>query len=281
MTRDNGRDGPPPSGGRGQAGECVRVVAPAEGAPRRARMARSSGRGRPAVRVSLLGTFALTEDGVSRAIPKAARRLVALLALHRRGLSRSRAAALLTPHLEPDSAAGSLRATLARLRATGLHLLAPEEGSLRLADDVSVDAWEQEALAVQLASDAAELPDAIEIDELVVELLPGWDDDWVLFERARLQDLFLHALEAHARRLAAQGTEVAALSAAYEVLRADPLRESAARLLVEMHLAEGNHAQAVRAYLDFRQRVRAALGVEPSGAMRALVAPLLPTSRGA
>jgi DNA-binding SARP family transcriptional activator len=215
--------------------------------------------------------FALSEDGISREIPRAARRLIALLALNRRGLSRTRAAMLLTPHLEPESAAGSLRATLARLRTSGPPVLETQADTLRLAPGVTVDAWELEGLAACMALSADASPERVSLDDFALELLPGWDDDWVLFERARLQDLFLHALEAHARQLASAGSVLPALAAAYEALRVDPLRESTARLLIEMYLAEGNQARAARAYLDFRQRLRSALGIEPSEAMRSLV----------
>ena len=63
--------------------------------PARRRMRRSTRRARtdPQVRVSLLGAFALTVDGAARELPRGARRLVALLGLHPRGLSRIAAAA--------------------------------------------------------------------------------------------------------------------------------------------------------------------------------------------
>lgn len=249
--------------------------APAEGAPRRARSARTNGRGPSAVRVSLLGAFALIEDGVSREIPKGARRLVALVALYPRGISRTRAAKLLTPHLEDASATGSLRATLARLRASSPAVLVADATTLRIASGVAVDAWELESLAARVAASAEPPPEPVDLDHLLLELLPGWEDDWVIFERARLQDLFLHALEAYARQLASAGSLIPALTTAYAALRVDPLRESAARVLIELQMHEGNQAQAARSYLDFRERMRRAMGVEPSESMRALVAPLL------
>lgn len=253
----------------------MRVDAPAEGAPQRVRNARTTRSRASAVRVSLLGAFSVSEDGVGREIPKGARRLVALVALYRRGISRVRAATLLTPHLETPSAAGSVRATLARLRATGPPVLAADATTLRIAPGVTVDAWELESLAAQVAASPEPPREPIDLDSLLLELLPGWEDDWVIFERARLQDLFVHALEAHARQLASAGSVIPALTTAYEALRVDPLRESAARVLIELQMSEGNQAQAARSYLDFRQRMRQAMGVEPSEALRALVAPLL------
>jgi DNA-binding SARP family transcriptional activator len=56
---------------------------------------------------------------------------------------------------------------------------------------------------------------------------------------------------------------------------AEPLRESAHRELVEVHLAEGNVAEAVRQYDVYRHMLRRQLGLAPSPVMRRLVAPLL------
>ena len=36
----------------------------------------------------------------------------------------------------------------------------------------------------------------------VMDLLPGWYDDWVIFERERIRQWLLHALEGLSRRLA-------------------------------------------------------------------------------
>jgi DNA-binding SARP family transcriptional activator len=51
----------------------------------------------------------------------------------------------------------------------------------------------------------------------------------------------------------------------------EPLRESAHRALVRVHLAQGNVAEAVRAYESFRALLAADLGVEPTAQMDALV----------
>lgn len=266
---------PPPGLSARPWGELVHLDAPADEADRRATQARAR-RGRlPAVRIALLGGFSLTEDGVPRALPRGAQRLLALLALERRGISRAHAAALLTPHLEPASTTGSLRATLTRLRATRLPVLDADASRLQLLSHVAVDAWEFEERVLRLGSRPDDGADAFDPRSLRTELLPGWEDEWVLFERARLQELVLLALESRARQLARAGDLVGAFTTAFEALRLDPLRESAARVLIELQLSEGNHAQAVRTYLEFRRRVRQVLDAEPSEAMRALVAPLI------
>jgi DNA-binding SARP family transcriptional activator len=87
---------------------------------------------------------------------------------------------------------------------------------------------------------------------LDVELLPGWNEDWVTGERDRLRQLRLRALERISGLLLARGRYAAALAAALEVTRADPLRESAHRVVIVAHLAEDNVAEALRHYELFR-----------------------------
>jgi DNA-binding SARP family transcriptional activator len=111
------------------------------------------------------------------------------------------------------------------------------------------------------------LPD----DALRGDLLPGWYDDWVLLERERLRQLRMHALEAVARRLGEAGRYGDALQAAYAAMRAEPLRESAHRIVIRLHLAEGNVCEARRAYEQFRVLLADELGVQPSEQMARLV----------
>ncbi len=104
--------------------------------------------------------------------------------------------------------------------------------------------------------------------------LPGWHDDWVLVERERLRQLRLYALETLAARLAAAGRPGDAVAAAHFAVRGEPLRESTYRLLVRVHLAEGDVAAAVSAYRQFRTRLRDELGIDPTDQLTRLVAHL-------
>ena len=103
------------------------------------------------------------------------------------------------------------------------------------------------------------------------ELLPGWYDDWVLLERERIRQLRMHALEHVATRLTAAGRYGDALQVAYAAVGAEPLRESAHRTVVRVHLAEGNLVEALRAYEQFRILLRDDLGIQPSELMVRLV----------
>jgi DNA-binding SARP family transcriptional activator len=103
-----------------------------------------------------------------------------------------------------------------------------------------------------------------------LDLLPGWYDDWVIFEREGIRQRLLHALETLSRRLAA-GRHAEAVEAAISAVGADPLRESANRVLVEAHFAEGNLVEARRAYDRYRGIVGRELGVEPGPELRRLL----------
>ncbi|WP_231905541.1 AfsR/SARP family transcriptional regulator [Streptomyces davaonensis] len=96
------------------------------------------------------------------------------------------------------------------------------------------------------------------------DLLPDWDDNWVVLEREWLRRLRLQALDILAERLARHNMPALALEAALASIRIEPLREYPHRAAVSAHLAEGNMIEALRHYEAFRQLLRTELGAEPS-----------------
>jgi DNA-binding SARP family transcriptional activator len=104
-----------------------------------------------------------------------------------------------------------------------------------------------------------------------IDLLPGWYDDWALMERERIRQRMLHALEALSRNLASQGRWAEAVETALAAVTAEPLRESAQRTLIEVHLAEGNWIEGRRAFDAYRELLRHELGAEPSADLAALI----------
>jgi DNA-binding SARP family transcriptional activator len=227
-------------------------------------------------RVALLDGFSL-EIGDGRPgtcvddLPRGVQRLVAHLSLAGRP-ARGAIAGLLWPDVPEEHAHGSLRSALWRLQKVVPGLVESSGGALGLAAGVRVDvreftAWAQTVLDPAAGADGLVVPDVA----LQGELLPGWYDDWVLLERERLRQLRMHALEVRAERLVAAGRHGEAIEAAYAAVRGEPLRESAHRVLMRAHLAEGNVAEAVRAYEAFCQLLQEELGVLPTAQMQALV----------
>ena len=257
----------------------MRADLPPGGTAGRARRTRS-GRTPRDVHVSVLGEFAVAAGGSERAVPRDGQRLVALLALSPGGLHRSVAARRLTPHLEAASAQSSLRKTLTRLRATRLPLIEADGGMLRLHPRATVDLREAEALAARLtASPDEDIPDD-RLEILAREPLLGWSEGWAERAREALRGRFLRALDARARRLAARGERDRALAVAQLAWDAHPLRETTAGVVIGIHIADENRAQALDLYLGFARQLADELGVEPAQQLRELVAPLLRSRPG-
>ena len=80
------------------------------------------------------------------------------------------------------------------------------------------------------------------------DLLPDWNEDWVLIERERFRQARLHALEALCDRFSEAGRMMPAIQAGLAAVTADPFRESAHRALIRTHLREGNRSEALRQY---------------------------------
>jgi DNA-binding SARP family transcriptional activator len=79
-----------------------------------------------------------------------------------------------------------------------------------------------------------------------------------------LRLLALNALERLSSRLVADGSFALAMEAALEAVHAEPLRESAHRALIAVHLAQGNIDEARRHFARLTELLHRELGVAPS-----------------
>jgi DNA-binding SARP family transcriptional activator len=217
------------------------------------------------VLLSLLNAFELRRDGLLVHLPLSAQRLLAFVALHEHPLLRIFVAGTLWIDASDDRAGASLRSSLWRLNRNGHPVVEATSTHLRLAPDVDVDLRRALGVAHRLLEGSADAAD-LEVAEgtLGGELLPDWYDEWLLFERERFRQLSLHALEALAERRVRDGELPQALEAALSAVRGEPLRESAHRVLIRVHLAEGNRGEALRQYEVCRRLLRNRLGIEPS-----------------
>lgn len=223
------------------------------------------------VRVTLLGAFAVACDGVSVSLPMSVQRLVAFLALHRNPILRPYIAGSLWPDSSDGRAAANLRSALWRFQRSGLGVVEAADQRLRLGVDVHVDLHEAEALARRvLDDDFADILD-VAASLLARDVLPDWYDDWVLIEHERFRQLRLRALDALCDRLTRAGRLREALDAGLSSVAGEPLRESAHRALVRVHLADGNAGEAIRQYRFCRRLLRERLGIDPSHRMRELI----------
>ena len=229
----------------------------------------------PHIRVSLLNSFDLSCDGTTIGLPGGIQRLVAFLALHDHPLLRAHVAGALWLDAPEERAAASLRSSLWRLNQPGLKVVDGRNGRIELAPGVAVDLRDATALAQDLFSGSGGSEDPAGITRaLSGDVLPDWYDEWVVMERERFRQLRLHALEALAEQLLVEGRLGQAVEAAQSAAVAEPLRESAHRLLVRIHLVEGNPGEAIRQFRLCERLFREQLGVAPSARMQALVEPL-------
>ena len=185
----------------------------------------------------------------------------------------------------PSGGEALLAPPLSRLRkALGKNRLAGRtELHLNLGEEASIDCEvAQEKLArAQEASGGGSDPDGLAVawsDALEAErifeggLLPGLEARWIDEHRAHFEELRLQTLETVARIGARLGSaeRARAEKAARNAVEASPFRESAQVALIEALEAQGNVAEALRAYEELRVLLRDELGTFPSAALNAV-----------
>jgi DNA-binding SARP family transcriptional activator len=226
------------------------------------------------VELTLLGSFGLSLDGEPVALPMSAQRVLAFVALHRRPLQRPYVAASLWLDSPEDRAFASLRSALWRLGRHGRPIVQPQAQMLALAGDVEVDLCDAEAEARRVLDGTEAAPSSSQVSALSDDVLPDWYEDWIVLERERYRQLRLRALDALCERLTTADRLAEALEAGLAAVAGEPLRESAHRAVIRVHLAEGNIGEALRQYNLCRRLLREQLGVEPSKWMQELIGPL-------
>jgi DNA-binding SARP family transcriptional activator len=228
----------------------------------------------PAVLLLGGGPYVLL-DGCQREVPEGSKRLLAFAALNAHRVDRQQMAGCLWPAGSDQRAAGNLRSALWRLKCAGINVIEGDKFSLRLQAGTAVDVSVVSDWAIRLIGGSAAQSDLCLVNwpADAMDLLPGWYDDWVVFERERVRQRLLHALEALSRHLIQIGRCAEAVDAAISAVGVDPLRESASRILIEAHLAEGNLVEGRRAYERYRDTLGRELGVEPSQQLTDLVRP--------
>ncbi|MHB8959415.1 MAG: AfsR/SARP family transcriptional regulator [Candidatus Limnocylindrales bacterium] len=228
------------------------------------------------MRLSLISGFELSWRGRRVVLQSSAQRLVAFLALRDRPAERQHLAGSLWLDGPDERAMANLRSTLWRVRRAGCPIVQILGEQLALDPAVVVDVRELTDLAHRVF-DGSEQADEEWLSRVAQggELLPSWDDEWVVVERERIRQLRLHALELLCDRLAAAGQFGRAVEACLAAVSGEPLRESAQRSLIKVYLAEGNVGDALGQYRTYRQLMHDELGLEPSNQMEDLVRDLM------
>ena len=227
------------------------------------------------VTLRLLKGFALLVEGERITLSSSAQQLLAFLALQGRPRSRTFVARTLWPEATTTRANANLRSSLWRALRTEPGIIDASAQEVALAADIRVDVHDAIARAHQLLDKSSLCEDILTKqtwDDLSSDLLPEWsDNEWVLLEQEQYHQLRLYALEAMARRLTAAGRHGEAVAAGLAAVQAEPLRESAHRVLINAHLAAGNRAEAQHQFDQCRRVLLDELGLEPPDALRDLL----------
>ncbi len=233
-----------------------------------------------AFNLSLIHDFELWHGDELVRMSPSSQRLVGFVALHDRPVRRSKVSGTLWLDSSEERAGASLRSALWRIPAPGgVNVLTASGTHLCLDARVQVDLRTAIARAHRLLEGAqlnlAVIDVACELRYFSGDLLPGWYDDWLVMERERFHCLRLQVLDKLGDQLCASGRLGDALRVGLAAVQAEPLRETAHRLLIRVHLEQGNIAEAIRQYRFYEHLLAHELGAAPSHAMRALVGPCL------
>lgn len=138
------------------------------------------------------------------------------------------------------------------------------------ADELDIDRYEGLALAARQLFATGEHVEALDQMTEAETLWTGRpygefaDDNWALPEVARLMELHWATNELQAEALLAVGQPANAVTLLEALIRSEPLRERPRSLLMRALYEAGRHAEALRAFQDFRRLLVDEIGVEPS-----------------
>jgi DNA-binding SARP family transcriptional activator len=249
------------------------------------------------IRVEVLGGFRIAGLGADpgsaapgldpggAALSDGTRRLIAALAIRARPADRGTLASQLWPDAVDGRAQSSLRSAIARLGDGGREIVDSASGGLVLQDAVAVDLRTARATAGRLldqrqaeaeADDADLAPEAVEL--FSHDLLPDWFDGWLEPAAEEWRHLRVNALEAQSAALLLRARLHEAAAAARRAIDVDPLRETAQRCLIAVHVTAGNQSDALRAFAIYRTRLDREVGLEPTAMLTDLVSGLRPRS---
>lgn len=102
------------------------------------------------------------------------------------------------------------------------------------------------------------------------DLLDGWYDDWCIFERERLQNIYLLILDKLMSYSAEHREYEAGQGYGYTILRYDHARERTHRQLMYLKYMGGDRTGALRQYDRCAEALKEELGVKPERRTKAL-----------
>jgi DNA-binding SARP family transcriptional activator len=231
--------------------------------------------------VRLLGEVRATVDGEivpELATPRMQRLLARVVLASDAGVLRDQ----LAGELWPDSSAAQGRTNLRKLlhdlrRSTPGPLALVDAGGRTVRWSAGPSAW----VDVAAFTDAVARGDLAEaVGSYGGDLLPGFDDDWVVEERERLRRRAVEALAGLATAAEAEGRDTEVIEHARRLLRLDPLHEPAVRLLMRALIRQGERSEALRTYHRLTAGLERDLDISPEPETTALAEELRSAALG-
>lgn len=249
----------------------------------------------PLLQAKLLGDFFLSCDDkpIIGIITERSRALLAYLLLYQHTPQpRHRLAFHLWPESTDSQARTNLRKELSNLRRSlpnADQWLRIDAKTLQWHPSVTVTldvAQFEEAIKaadpglVQLSANNAtqELEQALGLYQ--GNLLPECDDEWIVPERERLQQMHVSALEQLIDLFQKQQNYRSGLKYAQQLLRIDPFNEATYCTLMRLHRSSGDRANALQTYHRCMRILRDELGIDPSLTTRKLYEQILQEDAG-
>lgn len=231
--------------------------------------------------VEMFGKFRARPAALQSVKSGKAQELLCYLLVHRnRPQSREQLASMLWPDGSPDRTKKYLRQALWQLQAA-LDVAVPDGPRLV----TSEGAWVQLNPATDIDLDVANFEDAhsrcsslagpdldprsVALIDGAVELYQGdllesWYQDWCLYERERLQSMYLTMLDKLMLHGMAHGNYEAGQAYGLRSLRQDRARERTHRQLMHLYYLAGERAAALRQFQTCHDILEDELGVPPS-----------------
>jgi DNA-binding SARP family transcriptional activator len=204
--------------------------------------------------------------------------LWAYLLLNRaKPVPRDALAYLLWPDVLEDAARTNLRRHLYELR----HVLpsAPQNAPWLLSQtdtvqwNIEADYWLDVSEFERLSESPPHLAKAVAL--YTNDLLPQVYEDWIMYERERLRNMYFANLSKLVAQSRTEQDHHQAIAYAQDILSHDPLREDTARELMSLHYQIGDRAGALNVYRQFERCLQDELGVPPMPETEALCQAIL------
>jgi DNA-binding SARP family transcriptional activator len=242
------------------------------------------------LRFSLFGKFSVCRSGevlTARYTPKMQELLSYLLLYHNRSHSRDTLATLLFGDTTTCLAKKHLRQILWQVQPlldeqtemASCHILQSEPGwvQFNLGPQLWLDvAMFEEAYSIMIDKSQSDL-DSREVECLenainlyTADFLEGWYHDWCVYERERLQNMYLMILDRLMDYWEARHEFLRALAYGTRILQIDHARERTHRQIMRLQYQAGDRTAALRQYLRCRLALSEELGVEPAQATQSL-----------